>query len=437
MVLSLIELPPELLHATCSFLDDQDLRLLRLTCRTIGAVADCHAFQTLMFYLHDGDFEMLRYFANHKVFSKSVTTLVYVTSFLPQRRLSFEEWLGRKSARLAKRGPWTKDGLPSKRPVYTEDATRRIYDKYAALHNRQTQILANGEDFALFKEVLPKFIGLREIVVSARSWFLQSKDRRRTPFDEILLKPSDHLKPTAWRQIGSLMLPMVELGPRIQSLSLGAVFWSFLCQLEDPSRFIQMAEVCRNLTAFNLQIDTMTNEEGMFVPLCKAAVRKGDIRRLIEAMPSLESLYIGFCYIDIGNGIYPAEFKDLVSANTHWQYLSHVSFDGIEASRQDLIDFMSLHSSTLRTIELKDLSLLKSSWRVFLPQLQELAENMFLDDITLTGLGRGESEDDTAEPQGREEFELGHPEDQYECLSNDITAYILWGEGPNPLDSYP
>lgn len=203
-----------------------------------------------------------------------------------------------------------------------------------------------------------------------------------------------------------------------------------------------MAEICRNLTTFNVFIDSSklrhnalpnhTNE-------CAPSVRQGDVRRLLEAMPKLESLTVGFAPLYELDGTYPARLEDLVSTTTHWPYLSHLNFDTVEAPRQDLIDFFSRHSRTLRTIELRDLNLIRSSWRVFLPQLQELAESMFLDNILIAGRIKGEAEQHIIAPESREEcFDCDDPASpSTPCLSAYITDYIIGGQGPNPLDNVP
>lgn len=120
---------------------------------------------------------------------------------------------------------------------------------------------------------------------------------------------------------------------------------------------------------------------------CKDAVRKGDLRRLLESMPNLETLNIIFHYVEEESDVYPASLCDLVSETVHWKHLTSIEFEFIEASRRDLVDSIRLHSSTPRSIGLKDLRLVRSSQHVFLPQLRELAENMFLDDISREGKG--------------------------------------------------
>lgn len=446
--LSLAELPPEILHTVGSFLDEKDARVWRLTCRKMGAVASCYAFQQLTFYLYHGDFEMLKHFANHDIFSKYVRSLIYVTDVLPERRMSLNKFITKKKTSddlwyktlqpIVR--PQARTRLPLERPKYSDHDFEVVYHKYLDAHARQTDILATAEDFALFRDILPKFTGLRHIMVSAESWFREFMWARR-PFDAIFVQAHDDLQPSACRQVASLLLPLVGQSPTLESLRLGTVHWSFVRQLEDSMRLSQLSDICRNLTTFDIMIDTGINrhdEVGIWVSQCKKTVQKGHLRSLMEAMPNLVSLTVGFSFINEDDDLYPASFRDLVSANAHWEHLRSVKFDVLEAPRQQLVDFFRCHSSTLRTIELKDLRLINSSWHVFLPQLRELADDMFLDGILLVGFVQGESEDEGTPPEISEErFVLGYPEHGSSAhLAEEITDYIIWGQGPCPLEPY-
>lgn len=445
---SLAKLPPEILHVVGSHLDEKDARVLRLTCTRIGDVASCYAFPTLTFYLHPGDFEMLQYFANHSIISRNVKSLVYFTDMLPEKRLSFKKFVAQKKHQDGMYYKYTRNiqppaaraRRPAQQPKYTEAEFQAAYDDYVDAHSRQTAMLANGDDFRFLRDIIPNFTALTDMMVSAGNHYREGQ-WPRTPFEPLFVKADDQLEPTACRHIGSLLLPLVGLGPRLRDLTVGAVAPSFVSQFEDPVKFSQMVDICRNLTTLDLTIDTGMNEDnevGIWVDECKAIFRTGVMRRLLGAMTNLVSLTIHFTFIDERTEDYPARFGDLVSKDAHWAHLEHVRFDVIEAPRQDLVDFIGRHTSTLRSIEIRSLRLIESSWHVFLPQLRELADDMFLDNIEFTGYVHGETERADLDPELREEhFDFGEPEvSEPVQLSEDITDYIIWGQGPNPLDAY-
>lgn len=304
-------------------------------------MADCYAFPGLVFYLHVGDFEMLQHFASHDVCSKNVMSLVYSTDILPRKRVSFKKFVAKKesddelheSAGLSTGRQQANHRKPLARPVYTDNDCRRHYEEYVAVHKRQAQILASEVDFDVLREVIPKFTRLRELRV-----FTLDRNFKpgRDPFDTLFVQAQDDLESKACRHIASLLNPLIGLGPTIHSLDLEEVSRLLLGQLQDPTKFNHVVDICRNLTTFNIQIDTVTfesNEVGIFVPECKAILRKGEFRRLIRAMSHLESLTVVFSYMDEQNGPWPAGLRDLVSESTQLPFLKHVNFDILEASR--------------------------------------------------------------------------------------------------------
>lgn len=453
MILS--DSPPEIIHLICEFLDVTDVRIFRLVCRTIGSTAASHAFPELVFFLHHGDFEMLRYFADHPIYPRHVKSLVYSCDVLEPRRLSFKKFVAEKRQRedvswrfrsgleLKK----TKKRVPPPPKEDSEEFLKSAYQRYTQAHDQQDSMLAEGFDFTVLREVIPKFSNLKDIMISADLCFREGR-RHKKPFDALFTYSSDYLKPSGCRHVGSLLLPLVG-SPTIQlrSLRLGTVDWSFLEQLQEPSRLDQMIEICRNLTTFELHLDTGADWDadwdavGIHMAECRAAVKKGGLRRLLGSMIHLEVLTIEFTYPDKVNGIYPAAFSDLIPEGMRWENLQEFTFSLTEATRQEMVDFIRRHSSTVTQYYLKDLKLIRSSWLAFLPKLREMADEMFLDDVMISGNVYGESEGDGLPlgiPAGGEEyFYLGDPDMANEHhLADDITDYIIWGECRNPLEYY-
>lgn len=447
----LTSLAPELIHLICSFLDVQDVRMLRLACRMLEAVAAYHAFPELVIYLHHDDFDMLRRFADHPEYSKHVKSVVYVCDVLKPRCLTFKKYVAQKRKRDKIRweveqwkhrdfklpGPMPQPPQPD-----SEEFMYGAYQRYKHVQEHQTRILAEGLDFTILKSVIPQFRNLKNITVSADRWFLEDQ-RHKTPFDDLFVTAGDYLEPPGCRHLGSLLMPLTGLPTtHLRSLKLGSIDWSFLEQLQEPSRLEQMIEVCQNLTTFELYLNTGADFDdagwdggGVHVFDCKGVVRQGGLRRLLGSMTRLENLAIGFTYPDEEMGLYPATLGDLVPEGMHWPNLWKFRFDLIEASRQDLVDFIRRHSSTVTEFHLQDLRLLASSWLVFLPQLRELAEDMFLDDLTISGTVYGETEGEGALAGSLtgeiEYYELD--DGGGDCLAYEITDYIIWGDCENPL----
>lgn len=234
-MVNLVDLPTVLLHVMCSFLNQREARICRLTCKMIGDVADCYAFQELVFYLHHDNFEMLQHFANHRIISKNVKSLVYVTKVLKLQQLSYEKYMSQIiEAETAFEWGHAKHIASSDIQSWsncTDDGFRNIeaYQQYLQVHQRQHDILANGEDLTVLKNVIPKFTSLHSIMVSADQCFRHCL-QEKAPLDEICVRyRTEDLEPMACRQIGSVLLPLVGLDPRLRALRLGCVDGSCTC----------------------------------------------------------------------------------------------------------------------------------------------------------------------------------------------------------------
>lgn len=444
--LTLLELPIDILHTVCSLLTPSEARLFRLTCKAVGSVADCHAFPELSISVRPGDFAMLRHFANHPVFYKCVKSLVYFTTKLRPEVYSYEEveadmMIGIKADqdRRARHTSSQRALLPP--PIYTHQDIERIYRNYYKAHKHETYFLAENQDIFVLRDVIPKFVALRHVKVSG-AWQYRDRDVQPwTSFKPILSLVRDSLEPVALRQIGSVMFPLLlpldGLGPRLRTLDLGQAGWSFLLHLEDASILSKMTNLCANLTVFHMRLESASERslwgDGIDVPRCKATIQKGNVRRLLRSMKHLESLHIGFMGFKEDTGEYPATMSDIIPREMHWTELRDILLCSVEAPRQQLVDFIRLHSSTLETIELVDIRLMASSWHAFVPQLRELVADMSLDAIKIWGHIHGEAEAVDADGYILKEDWLFL---EFSVSQHDLSQYILDGDPPNPTEAW-
>lgn len=131
-------------------------------------------------------------------------------------------------------------------------------------------------------------------------------------------------------------------------------------------------------------------------------------------MTKLQTLAIGFMGYGTGTSFRPAALSELIPEGMRWDYLQQFNFSCIEATRQEIVDFIRRQSSTVKRIHLKDMHLLRQSWHVFLPQLRALAEEMSLDEVIVSGQVSGTAESNhlpwrsSAGPY--EDFYLGNPD---------------------------
>lgn len=447
---NLLDLPVELQHMVASSLLPEEARLLRLTCRSIGSIADCYAFPSLKFYLHYEDLSMLRHFADHPIISKHVKSLFYVTATLFEEALEFEDFVSEKEA--TERNSKDRDvdeedtishaSSPDQYELKAEDH-KDDYEHYLTVHQHQVRILNTWEDFTVLQHVISKFDFLSEITVCGRRWLDDAPPLfSKTAFHALPILPRDEIGRPSLRQTVSLLTPLYGLGRNLTSLRLGALDWSFLLQLEDESRLRQLEDLCAGLTTFELILDTTTSS-GLDVALCGQAVVKGHLAQLLRSMEHLESLSITFTYPRLKGYAYPAGVRDIIAADAHWSKLRHLKLSLVEGDREEFLDVLRSHGSTLKTVRLDRLCLIACSLHVFIDDLRCLARGMSLDDILITGRCIGVSEGAGEVPDGElEDYKLSKfrtEPGRRQGLSEDISKYVLCkhSEGcAHPLDGY-
>lgn len=443
-----LEFPNEIIYMISSLLTAKQARAFRRTCKGVKAVADGFAFPELTFNLfHHDDFDMLRHFANHPVFAGRVQSLVYVTKILDPRALFYIDFIAQKKHSCYTEVPSYMHSNTSRyevgaKPSMTSPCWQNIYsqhnksayNKYIKAQNIQAGFLENNQDISVLRDVVPKFVSLRHITVSAGNQFRSDS----------ISTPSIQLSPQALRQTSSVLLPLLELGRKLKSLCLGDVHWSGLARLlEDESIIGKSAHMCANLTTFKLVVETRS--EGSVDPddvdarQCKATMRKGNLRRLLKSMEHLESLVIRFTHIKMGADLdgdeYPAALSHLVPSGMHWHNLQDLWLENVEAPRKRLTAFIRLHAGTLRTIRLSSTRLIESSWHEFVADLRKLAkETTSLAEISLEGEVVGESEEpDMAEEHVEELYDFGSADD-IGALGREISNYIMGRNVSNPMD---
>ncbi|KUI59474.1 hypothetical protein VP1G_11085 [Cytospora mali] len=169
-------------------------------------------------------------------------------------------------------------------------------------------------------------------------------------------------------------------------------------------------------------------DEGFYAARCKAALRKGGLRRLLGSMTHLENLNISFTHNRFetmfqSEAIYPAALSDIVPEEMCWKNLRKLKFDRVEGTRQEWAGFIRRHSSTVARFHLQSPRLIRLSWVFFVEDLRLLAATISLENMGISGGVYGEREEGGTQ-EGKEDEE------------GDLRAYILGRCSENPIESY-
>ena len=466
--LTLLDLPPEILHQVCQHLPLKSVRSFRLTNRFLGEIGACHALPELIFYLHTTDFAALRSIASHPIYPRYVRSLVYGCDILPSPRLNMKQYVNecrrmeKRRAKMHARHACDEANRPPK-PL---PEIKESYREYKRVHQAQEEIITNDKDYEILKEVVGKMTNLKEVMISSDFEFrlgsLSSSSSSsgssshghgglfpghdggsgsgpksdalkncRTPFDKLdcLTSLDGEKGQEGVRHLRAILMAVKEARIELKSLCAGLIHWSFFNESLGNFGFHSMGNLLSNLTRFeflvlpgpsqdpeDLQNADATEMNNMSIDVmdeiyrCQGLMRTGVIRKLVKNMPNLEILSIGFMdHAEDNDFIFPARLQDVIPLNHTFPNLESLKLEGLETERQELTDFVVRHKDSLMKLELRDMRLVTTSWRKLLPELRYELKTELMEEVSIYGmaLGMGEEDDDNE----LEEWFMGDPED--------------------------
>lgn len=252
------------------------------------------------------------------------------------------------------------------------------FQAHKLAHEQQTEIVANGLDFALVRNALPKYKALQKVSISSETarhrpmTRLYPAKQRGTPYrprNEVL----GYLSDRCCRQAEYLQYLSAT---NLRSLHLHDIHPSFFDTL-DERKLQKLIDVCANLESFDLfisgykrtrlgdrKVDNVQREQRDQ----QAMLKESHLRRLLGSMTKLKSLEMEFD----GDRFAIMDFHDIIPVDMVWNNLVHLKLSRLAIRRQDLEAFLEWHVSTLELIELCGFHLIRSSWTVFFRNFRAL-----------------------------------------------------------------
>ena len=446
------KLPAELVHMICGYLKPTELASLRQVSRIAAPISLQYMVPEVHLILAKDSFEQLQALATHPIASKYVTSFFFEADKLsalsrstwehyvlgPQFVAQAEELRRRdrpchhtseRSLRIYHRES-KKLLFDTPRHHYTEEELDDAFMKYSEIlhfqHNRRGACAQAKKIAAAMKQ----FPHLKKIVLSNDDSIRQSTLKLRKTLNEPSFCnvyeadfPRDNpSEPIGLQQMLSLLLGAHHAGLTIEDLRCGAVSWRILQQ--DAKTFARLMNSVSNVKSLRLEfataVDSVT-EWGDFlrpkldIEECCCYLAKGRLRDLVTAAPNLEHLKLGF---QSNEPNWPTHLNHIFGSH-HWPNLQTVRLKNIATSEDALVDFCTLHASSLKTLQLHTIGLLEGSW---FPVFSRMRKVLALESMLV--MGRLESPDEVLDFNGNSE--LYCPE-----LSEGIEAYF---QGPCPKE---
>ena len=409
------KLPAELVHLICAYLKPTELASLRQVSRIAAPISLQYMVPEVHLILAKDSFEQLQALATHPIASKYVTSFLFEADKLralprstwqsyvlsPQYIAQVEELRRRdrpchhtseRSLRIYHRES-NKLLLDTPRHHYTEEELDDAFMKYSEiLYFQQNRREASVQAKAI-AEAMKQFSRLKKITLSNDDSIRRSTSKLRKTLNEPAFcnvyeadNPRDGLSgPIGVQQMRSLLLGAHDAGLTVEYLHCGAVSWRIFQQ--DAKTFTRMMNSISNVR--NLRLELATSVHGIpewedylrpkiEIEHCHSYLKKGRLRDFVTAAPKLEHLQLGF---QSSGPVWPTHLNHIFGSH-HWPHLQTVRLKNIGTSEDDLVDFCTLHATSLKTLQLHTIGLLDGSW---FPAFSRMRKVLALEVMVVTG----------------------------------------------------
>lgn len=401
----------ELLTNICSHLSVRNLKSFRLVSTQFECAAQIELFKNVFLYPTRSSFERLLKLANHTTISKHVRVIHYDCRVFDDPNghvLEYPEWLAYNAGRGLGLGSKAIRNLLNQIP---QDQLEKCYQNYCLWLIGEEE-LRNGNAMGMLEDALKKFEGLSGIRISQAFPACQRSPRAPSLSSlgpmarKILAEP----RGLANEQI-FIFLQSAFLAGRsgylkdIEITRFNLDYWKGVPELLN-SCFGSMSGLQ------HLALDFRRSTHEFYLPPFTR------LRRLIAQAPLLQSLRLSFHDATVS-------LSTVISDATELKYLKNLSLGTMTATESCLRNFLSKHTTTLRTLELTDIYLEKEtedencptpSWNQL---IQSMRYSLSLTHIKFCGVMR-------AWPYG---FWIVHqgPQCGRHCLACQVERFITHG----------
>lgn len=398
--LTLDQLPLELVRSVFSYLLPVHIAQVRLVCKAFSVVGWSFMIRHIHLIFKPDSFERLRVISETPALSPNITSLLYEADTLmgfdsytawesyyfdPEEMIDLPAHL-MNDLRLAPGWERTVKQWAVMRQRRSKGLTV-IYESYVNYVSIQDAMRKDKYDESL-AEALARLPNLKHISLSLDVMGLPLTTKIKSAFGDDWFEPwgdPRRTEPLGVSQMRSLLLGSAHAGLKLETIQFGTVNWQILKQSSEI--FSKMIKSVHNLKTLALLLSAGQQEpsalmnrqraNGTEILECTEYLKNGRLRNFVTAAPDLRKMTVRFDF----NTPCPTELKYIVG-DFKWQYLTDVTFGSIETTENDLVEFFSKHSTTLKNVALDSINLKEGSWR---PTFQKLRRILHLEDARIGG----------------------------------------------------
>ncbi len=375
-------MPTELLQEIFTYLTPTEAANLRLLHRRLANIGVDYIIPVVSLALTEDSFNKLEAIAQHPAIRKHVDSMVFDGTYLAD--LDRERWessiysldmlLQRDAIPLtspfgspeygAYDAAWqTWNSLPHHQ--YTEDQLDSAFMIYQKYRQEQSQLLRADDYLQRITQALEHLPSLKNIVLD--TYGRHRIYGRHTSVGlgtrklwaalgsglcmENEIRKDDY--PAGQSEVHAILNSVHRAGLQLENFTCSLLSWSYFS--DSPRDYASYSETLIHLKSLDLVISSMNDMDGFIICLST-----GRVLRFLTAAPYLDRLRLSFSTkLRFGESLPSLEH---CFGGFRWTLLVQITIEYVEVSQDVFKGFLDRHSSTLRSVVLRSLSLVDGSW---------------------------------------------------------------------------
>ncbi|KAF2813202.1 uncharacterized protein BDZ99DRAFT_251372 [Mytilinidion resinicola] len=409
------DVPTELLHMICGYLEPVDVKAFRLVNKTFAEIgATGYLLPSLSVRLSPSSFQQVEAIAEHPTISRYARELVLhgQNYTFPSRHWRFVTWVLREyMIELIEEGDdkflrQNRDAIghilykhveanpmeisriyPYIGGVFTMNYFRPLIKQHEEAVSWQNKMWDEELDLAIVSKAIKAMPLLRSITLAAET---SRKDKSwGGMFGGMKTLNSPGLA-AGVRQLGTLLIACRNAGTKFTSMELNCLSWRFFEHLQkhDGLQLFRSAASC--LTSFSLDLATFTLQDGVYENVeaveCRLFLGGGVLGQLLRDMTNLQHLQLSAdstvkCHRHDNLWI---RLEDTTRGFV-WPHLTSLTLKQIATQEESLVLSLGNHMPTLKELHLGSLLLSSGNWISAFRRIRKLILQHDLESLTISG----------------------------------------------------
>ena len=272
-----------------------------------------------------------------------------------------------------------KNGVEQPHRHYTQDELDVAFARYQQIRDEQSRLQQDDVHLERIIKVLAEFPALKNIVLDTHEVPTGVGLSTRQLFAAVgwgfplEMWPTRYFYWAGQSEVHAILNNAHQAKLRLETFTCSLLSFSFFS--DKPQDYASYGRSLIHLKSLDLVMYDMYDPEGFI-----ACLSNGRVLRFLTAAPYLERLRFGI-YLLAGSWQAPADLVHFVG-DFHWTLLVQVTIEEVRVNKNGFMEFLEKHSSTLKSVELRQLVLTDGTWTSIFQIMRSMLE---LDEVGFHG----------------------------------------------------